>query len=49
MYFSLLVCSSVDMVPTLFLESPDRQLYLLSEKLNQDLLCQLSSLCPDFL
>ena len=45
MYFSLLVCS---MVPALFLESSDRQLYLLSEKFNQDSLCNLSSLCPSF-
>ena len=49
MYLSLLVSSIVEMVPALLLESPDRQLYLLNEKLNQDSLSGLYSLCPDFL
>ena len=47
MHLSLLICSFVEMVQALLLESPDRQLYLLSEKLTQDWLGRLSSLCPD--
>ena len=47
MHLSLLICSFVEMVPALLLESPDRQLYLLSEKLTQGWLGTLSSLCPD--
>ena len=35
------------MVPALLLESPDRKRYLISEKLNQDSLGKLSSLCFD--
>ena len=42
MYLSLLVCSFVEMAPALLLESPYCQLYLLSEKLNQDSLCLMS-------
>ena len=53
MYLSLLVCSFVEMVPALLLESPDCQLYLPSEKLNQDSLGKLSSyvliFCNSFL
>ena len=49
MYLSLLIYSFAEIVPALLLENPDSQLYLPSEKLNQDLLGRFVSLCSDFL